>query len=267
MSETLWGLRARSLAKARKAFLRGEPNGLHDLRVALRRVEATASAFGKKSIEKRSRKMVQSLSPLRQLEVDRALLARIRDLGRIPEGVADNLDAQWSSQYAEGYAEAARAAKGTRMRDLEKTLRRLDGPSLEKAVARLETDRRRLEEKLLPPNEDASDRRLHRYRIAVKRARYLAEDLAALGVEKLGDRIEREKGLQDALGHWNDVHLFRERLKEIRGRSEEEGAVSLAADLDPVIAALEETLASVRREAFAVAGRFARVLPFLERSA
>ncbi|HKA37772.1 MAG TPA: CHAD domain-containing protein [Thermoanaerobaculia bacterium] len=267
MSETLWGLRARSVAKARKAFLRGEPEGLHDLRVALRRTEATASALGREKIEKRARKMVRSLSPLRQLEVDRELLARIRDLGRIPESVAATLDAQWSAEYAGDYARAARAAQGPKLRGLEKRLRRLDRPSRDKAVARLETNRRKLEEKLLPPAEDANDRRLHRYRVGVKRARYLAEDLAALGMERLEDRIDREKGLQDALGHWNDVHLFRERLKVIRAKSEERGSVGLAADLDPVIAALGETLASVRREAFAVAGRLARVLPFLERSA
>jgi hypothetical protein len=46
VSKILWSLRARSLVKARKAFLRGEPEGLHDLRVALRRVEATAAALG-----------------------------------------------------------------------------------------------------------------------------------------------------------------------------------------------------------------------------
>src|SRR5262249_10671808 len=164
-------------------------------------------------------------------------------------------------------AGGARGAQAPKPRGREKSLRRLDRPSRDKAVARLETNRRKLEEKLLPPAEDANDRRLHRYRVGVKRARYLAEDLAALGMERLEDRIDREKGLQDALGHWNDVHLFPERLKVIRAKSEGRGSVGLAADLDPVIAALGETLASVRREAFAVAGRLARVLPFLERSA
>jgi CHAD domain-containing protein len=248
-------------------FLRGDPGGLHDLRVALRRAEATASALGKKKIEKGTRKLVQSLSPLRQLEVDRGLLARLSEMGRISESAAGSLDAEWSEEYADGFARAARAAQGPKMRNFEKGLRRRTGPSREKVVVLLETERRRIEEKLLPPDENASDRRLHRYRIAIKRARYLAEDLAALGVERLEDRIEREKGLQDALGHWNDIHLFRERLKEVRSKAEETGAVGLAADLDPVIAALGETLAAVRREAFAVAGRFARVLPFLERSA
>ena len=50
MTEILWRKRARSLKKARKAFRAGDPEGLHDLRVALRRTAATAEALGKKKI-------------------------------------------------------------------------------------------------------------------------------------------------------------------------------------------------------------------------
>ena len=267
MAEVLWSLRARSVAKARKALLRGEPEGLHDLRVALRRSEATAAALGKRKIEKRARTLVRSLSDLRQLEVDRGLLTRIREIGRIPETVAATLDSLWSSEYADGVQRAARAAQGRKMRRLEKKLRRLARQAANGPVELLMKEREGLEERLAPPPEDASDRRMHRFRIAVKRARYLAEDLAASGVAGLENRIEREKDLQDALGRWNDLRLFRRRLQEIRSEAEENGSVVLAGELDPVVAALEGTLASARREVFAAATRCARVLPFLERSA
>jgi CHAD domain-containing protein len=267
VSDVLWSLRARSVAKARKALLRNEPEGLHDLRVALRRAEATAAALGKGRIERRTRKLVRSLSPLRQLEVDRGLLARIRQIGRISESVAASLDAQWDPDYAAGMDRAARVARGGRMRRLERKLRRLSRTAREDSVARLELARQRVEQRLVPPPEDAGDRRLHRFRIAVKRARYLAEDLAACGVTGLENRVAHERQLQDALGRWNDIHLFRERLKEVRSNAEERGAVSLAGELDPVIAALEGAATSARREALAIAGRFARVIPFLERSA
>ena len=267
MSEILWSQRSRAVAKARKAFLRGQQEGLHDLRVALRRVQATAAALGKKKTEKRAGRLVRSLSDLRQLEVDRGFLARIREIGRIPEHVAAALDAQWSSDYADGVQRAARLAEGRRMRRVEKALKRLTRRTRNGSVELLEKERQELEERLLPPPEDASDRRMHRFRIAVKRARYLAEDLAASGVSGLENRIEREKDLQDALGRWNDLRLFRARLQAIRAEAEERGSVVLAGELDPVIAALEGTLSSARREVFAAANRFARVLPFLERSA
>jgi len=267
VSEILWSLRSRSLAKARRAFLRGDPEGLHNLRVALRRVEATAAALGRKKTEERSRSLVRSLSPLRQLEVDRKLLARLRELGRVPENVSAGLDARWGAEYSEGVEAATRVARSGKRRRLEKKLRRLARRPKDDAPFRLEIERRRLERRLAPPPEDASDRRIHRYRVAVKRARYLAEDLAACGVPGLESRIAREKELQDALGHWNDIHLFRERLKETREESEKKGSVGLVLELDHLIAALEGTVASARREALAVAGRFAKVLSFLERSA
>jgi len=213
---------------------------------------------------------VRSLSDLRQLEVDRGFLSRIRELGRIPENVAGTLDARWSVEYADGSERAARIAGGRKMRRLEKRMRRLARRSRNgsvESVERLERERERLEERLVPPPEDASDRRMHRFRIAVKRARYLAEDLAASGAGGLENRIAREKELQDALGRWNDLRLFRGRLQAIRSEAEESGTVVLAGELDPVIAALEGTLSSARREVFAAANRFARVLPFLERSA
>jgi len=267
MSEILWSLRARSLSKARKAFLRSEPEGLHDLRVALRRAEATAAALGKKKIEGKARSLVRSLSPLRQLEVDRQLLSRLREMGRPPENVAAVLEARWGAEYTKRVEKAARVVRSGKRRLLERRLRRVARRPQDNIPFRLEIARRRLEGRLSPPPEDATDKRLHRYRIAAKRARYLAEDLAACGVPGLEGRIAREKELQDALGRWNDIHLFRERLKETREESEERGSVGLVLELDHLIAALEGTVAWARREALAVAGRFARVFPFLERSA
>jgi CHAD domain-containing protein len=267
VSEILWSLRARALVRARRAFLRGEPEGLHDLRVALRHVEATAAALGREKIERRSCHLVRSLSTLRQLEVDRRLLSRLREMGILPENIAAGLDARWAAEYAEGVERAARIARSGRPRRLERRLRRLARQNEDGVTLRLERERRRVERRLLPPQQDATDRCLHRYRIAVKRARYLAEDLAACGVPGLESRIAREKELQDALGRWNDVQLFRERLKETREESEKRGSVTLALELDHLISALEGTVASARREALAMAGRLARVLPFLERSA
>jgi CHAD domain-containing protein len=199
--------------------------------------------------------------------VNRRLLSRLREMGHLSENVAAGLDARWGAEYAEGLEEAARAATRGKSRRLEKKLRRRARHPQDDTPFRLEIERRRVESRLVPPPEDATDRRLHRYRIAVKRARYLAEDLAACGAPGLESRIAREKELQDALGRWNDIHLFRERLKETREESEARGSVSLVLELDHLIGALEGTVASTRREALAVAGRFARVIPFLERSA
>jgi len=267
VSENLLRLRARALEKGRKAFRDGDPEGLHDLRVALRREAATAAALGKRKIERRLRSLVKVLSPLRQFEVDRQILGRLRSLGVISEDAAAGLDARWDALFAAGVRKAASVAESGKMRRAIRRLRRLIRRPPAGLTRLLARERRKVENRLIPASENATDRQLHRFRIAVKRARYLAEDLAACGVEGLSDTIDREKELQDALGRWNDVRLFRERLLDERRQAEERGAVTFAAELDHVTAALEGTVASARREALAAAGRFARVLSFLEQSA
>jgi CHAD domain-containing protein len=216
----LWSLRARSLSRAGKAFARSEPEGLHDLRVALRRVETTAAALGKK-IERKSRSLVRSLSPLRQLEVDRQLLSRLREMGHLPENVADALEAGGARTTRNASKAAPRPAEeppaGRRLRHGAPPAERRPVPARDRAAAP--------EGRLLPPRGRPPTAR-HRYRIAVKRARCLTEDLAACGVPGLENRIERGKELRNALGRWNDIRLFRERLKRPRGVGRE-GSVGL----------------------------------------
>jgi CHAD domain-containing protein len=262
VAETLWRLRARSLMKGRKAFREGDAEGLHDLRVALRRIGATAAALGEKKIERRSRSLVRSFSQLRQLEIDRQLLGRVRALSLLRDDAASSLDARWDGFAAAGVKKAVRVAEGKKMRRLLARLRRRARRERDDVVTRLDLARRRVEGRLAPPPDDGSDRELHRYRIAIKRARYLAEDLTACGFGGLEGVIAREKELQDALGRWNDVRLFRERLSQTRVEAEQRGAVTLALELDRLIAALEGTVASARLDALALAGRFAHVLAF-----
>ena len=237
------------------------------MRVALRRAAATASALGEPRIEKRSRTLTSSLSDLRQLEIDRHLLSRVRILGLLTEEAASSLEARWDSLHADGLRRAARVARGRRMRRLMSRLSRKAKRQKGDVAIRLELARGRAERRLAPPATEASDRQLHRYRIALKKARYLAEDLSACGIRGLEGAIAREKELQDSLGRWNDVRLFRERLVQARSDAESRGSVTLALELDRLIGTLSGTVSAARSEALAAAGRLPNVLPFLERSA
>ncbi len=267
MAENLWRRRVRALQKARKDLRGNEAEAIHDLRVALRRIGATAAALGKKKIERRSRKLVSAFSELRQMEVDRALLARVHALGLLPEDAYSGLQARWEVRYAAGARKAMRLAEGRRMKKLAAQIRRRARRDPGDLMLRLDLERARAERRLVPPGDDASDRDLHRYRLAVKRARYVAEDLAACGVRGLDAAIAREKELQEALGRWNDARLFRIRLVETRAQAEERGAVTLALELDRLIAALEGTVAAARAAALGAAARLGNVIPFLQRSA
>ncbi len=261
----LWKLRVRSVDRARKAARRAEPEGLHDLRVALRRVGATADALGAKSVSREARSLAQSLSEDRQIQVDRQLLARMGQLGYLSPDATTALAARWEKVSERGVRRIVRAADGKTVRTLLKDMDRLARRKAGNVVERLERARVKAEATLVHSLEGKDDDELHRYRIAVKKARYLAEDLAALGVRRFTNSIEREKALQEALGRWNDLRMFCRRLSESRDEAEERGAVMLAAELDQLLALLEPTIESIRRAAVQ-ASRAPEVVPISRRT-
>lgn len=256
----LWKLRARSLEKARKALKRGEPEGLHDLRVALRRLSATATALGRRQVSREAKGIVHSLSSQRQLQVDRQLLSRIAQLRLLSPDAVAGLAARWEKLSERGERRVSRAADGRALQSLKKKAERLARSIDGDEPLRLETARQKAEKALRLPLEGKDDETLHRFRIAVKKARYLAEDLAVLGTPGLLRHVEREKALQEALGRWNDLRMFRRRLEQTRDEAEERGAVTLAAELEHLLTTLEPTIATVRRAAVE-ASKGGRVVP------
>lgn len=244
----LWKARVRSLEKARRALRARNPEALHDFRVALRRLAATARALGRDDLAKNSGRIVRTLSPLRQLEVNRALLARVSGLGLLSAQLAAGLEARWGEQGRQGEREIGRRLRGKQMKRLRRKLSTLRDDRPADLLPRLLAARRRSEE-VLRSAPDSTDRALHRYRLAVKRARYLAEDLALFGEPGWEDAAARERRVQEVLGRWNDVRLFRESLLGCRREAELRGAITLAIELDRLIPVLTETVESARRDA------------------
>jgi CHAD domain-containing protein len=267
-SKNLWRLRARALEAARRQLRTGNPEGVHDLRVALRRTSATASALGKKGLADRATELVRGLSASRQLEVDRQLLTRVAGLGLISPELAAGLDGQWEALSRKHSRKAGRVASGKDLKVLARKVSRHASEDHPHALPRLESARLRAEKSLAAPPPDASDAELHRWRLAVKRARYLAEDLAAIGAPGQLETIAREKDLQESLGRWNDLRLFRKRLGEMRRDAERRGAVTLVSELDRVLSVLGTSLVAQRKTALTAARVRARVvsLPRRERT-
>ena len=123
-ADSLWKSKAHSLERARKALKRGDPEGLHDLRVALRRVSAIAGALGRKDVSDEARDIVRSLSKQRQLEVDRQLLARIGRLGFLSPDAVTALAARWEKLSGRGERRLTKAA-GRPIETIVKRLGRL----------------------------------------------------------------------------------------------------------------------------------------------
>ena len=257
----LWKLRARGLEDARQAVKRGSPEGLHDLRVALRRVAVTSQALGRKRLARRARAICRSLSRSRQLQVDRRLLERIGRLGLLSPDAVTALAARWEKLAGRATRRLERATDGKRMQKLRRRLEALARKRSGRGLRRLGKARRDAEQSLTRSLEGRDDRAFHRYRTAVKRARYLSEDLAAIGLPETPEEAARERALQECLGRWNDLRGFRERLAESRDDAERRGTVVLAGEIERLLAALEPALDAARTAAVAASRRSARVVP------
>jgi CHAD domain-containing protein len=263
----LWRERRRTLKKALAAFRAGHPEGLHDVRVALRRVAATASALREEGVARRARRLVRSLSDRRQLEVDRQLLSRVRELGVLAPDVAAGLDARWDALMVGGARTAEKAVTGRRMRAFVERLGGLGSRGEAEISRRLQRARRKAERSISHPPDGGSDGELHRYRVAVKAARYVLEDLALRGSPGLAPSIERLRAAQEALGRWNDVRLFSGRLSRTRRDAERRGAVALALELDRLLAALDRTIQKARADALRATRPFSNVVNWKRKTA
>lgn len=258
-SLSLWDLRRRALRRAEKRLRDGEASGIHDIRVSLRRVAATAGALRRRKVERRAKEIVSSLSADRQLEVDRSLLARVEKLGLLSEDAATALGARWESPASGDGRATDTAGSKRRMSRIARRLRSLAAHPEPDALQRLLAERAEVEAALASAPDRKDDKALHRYRLQVKRARYLAEDLVECGRVDFEPAAAREKAAQEMLGRWNDVRLFLERIERERELAERRGAVRLASELYKLARSLEEPLKSLRAEATAVVRRLSTV--------
>jgi CHAD domain-containing protein len=210
---------------------------------------------------------VRSLSTDRQSEVDRALLIRVRGLGLLSEDAATALEIRWKPVAPTRTDRSASGKDEKRFRRLTRKLRRLASRPGTEEVPRLLAKRSEAEAGLAKPPARDDDRSLHRYRIRVKRARYLAEDLVASGRPDFETSVARERAAQDVLGRWNDLRLFLARIDREKTKAERRGAVRLAAELEDLARALETPLAGLRREAAATARGLSASISTAARSA
>src|SRR5262245_50084404 len=149
---------------------RGEPEGLHDLRVAFRRTSATSRALGVKSISRDAKKLAASLTDARQMQVDRQLLARIGQLGYLSPDATTALAARWEKLSERSARRIARAANGRAVRSMIRDLKKRSRLRRDDMVERLDRARRKAETTLAEPLEGKDDEYLHRYRMSVKKA-------------------------------------------------------------------------------------------------
>ena len=234
------------LAQATRARPRiddpADAEGLHDFRVALRRLRSCLRAFRPelestvgRRLRRRLRQLADATGARRDLQVHGAWVEE-----QLQELTArERIGAEWLLEWMARREERAGQRLARTVRERYPRLRRrlerrlsfypipvsLDGETrLEPAgaaVARtLRTMTLELEHALARVHSISDDREAHLARIAAKRLRYLLEPFAGElpGAPVLIDRL---KLLQDALGDLHDVHVFvgelRDALEEVAG--------------------------------------------------
>jgi triphosphatase len=244
---TLSDCLAQITANAATLRLGRSVEGLHQLRVAFRRLEVALGAFGREfgqdwieELRGRAKILLGRLSPARDLDVFTSKL-----LASPPKsGVSDGLpqlraraesarDTAWVAAMAcigsddfEMFADDVAGLAGsqlplTRDRKLKRTAKRM-----------LNRQNRRVKKRAkAAKSENEGD--LHRLRIALKKLRYTAEFFAPLYPRRAVDRYLKEvRGLQNHLGDLNDVANVRSvvgGLMRERARKDEDGAMRYAA--------------------------------------
>jgi triphosphatase len=208
------------------ALLAGDPEGIHQMRVAVRRLRAILSAFGRllpaderRRVSDELRWLADALGPARNLDVFAGLLLAAAD----PGGVAALSEAAETRRRA-AYARAARAVRSRRYTALLLRTRRWfescawpDGeaaPRLSRPIVALAgpiLDRQRRQAKRGARHFAAqSEHARHRLRIACKKLRYASEMLAPLyPADAVGKFLKPLKRVQDDLGDANDVRVGR----------------------------------------------------------
>lgn len=272
------------IARNEKAVCAGLPEGVHQMRVAVRRLRAVLSAFAgllpddeRRTLSAEAHWLADALGTARNLDVfGKSLIgAAPADLVAGAGGAALAAAAEQRRQAA--YAQANRAVRSRRYTALllhllrwfegrrwrtDAAARGLEEPIGEIAPEVLDRRRRAVKRRSKGFAGQSVEQR-HRLRIALKKLRYAAEVLAELyppaAVERFAERLKR---LQDDLGDANDVRVGRDIVADLAKRSAHGAAVAAAGNA--VLDWRERHLARRERKLKQQLDRLLDAVPFWE---
>jgi len=267
------------------AVLAGMPEGIHQMRVAVRRLRAILAAFGRmlpadqrRSVSRELRWLGDALAAARNLDVfETALIApaasALSERAELRRGIVA-LAAAAERRRNAAYAQAVKAVRSTRYtRLMQRQLRWFDSCAWREGAAAQDLrqpigtlaapilDRRRLvalRRGMGFAGQSARER--HSLRIALKKLRYAAEMLAVLyGGDAVRRFTRRLRRLQDDLGDANDVGVGRAIVARLT-RSKGAGAIADAGEI--VLAWHEDRLARSEPRLHRHLGRLFETTPF-----
>ncbi|MBN2309793.1 MAG: CHAD domain-containing protein [Candidatus Hydrogenedentes bacterium] len=201
-----------------------DPDGIHDLRVASRRIRAVLTAHRRlferpayDNYQRHVQRITRALGKARELDVCLGLLEGRRNRLRGAPRSAATSAVRWlaaarkaeSASIAQAVALAGGPAFDELLMALFEGMKRTKRCYLDDAAKALRNRYRRLREADRAWRNAASEESLHGIRIQFKKLRYACETFAGLYGADMGRFIARCKELQQVLGDWNDLRVLR----------------------------------------------------------
>jgi CHAD domain-containing protein len=221
--------RARELQRHLPAAVAGDDTGVHQARVASRRLREglPVLAAGLKRGEKALRKIrhvTLALGTVREMDVT---VQALDELARRPKIPRDALEDVRGHVIAE--RERRRAVMLTRLRELntDKLTRRLEEVAIDSTMAeasvwrdalatRIGRRAKRFSASIHAAGQIYAPDRLHEVRIATKKLRYVLELAADAGIRAARPLVNALKRLQESLGRLNDLNVIQQHVAAVQ---------------------------------------------------
>lgn len=234
--DTLLAPRVSALTSVVTSALAGEPEAVHQTRVASRRLREVLPAFVAadtrrgRDVAAAVRRVTRALGSVRELDVALGLF----DAAVTADGLRPVARATARRALQTARSSALRQARTTltpaRVARLRARLDALTAPTAPTAAldregmsaalhARTLRAGRRLRKAVDHVTTVYAPARLHRVRIAVKRLRYALEaEGAARGARRASSQVQQLRAIQDLLGRAHDLHVLEEFLQGVQRR-------------------------------------------------
>jgi CHAD domain-containing protein len=206
--------------QAEVALEGSDPEGVHQLRVAVRRIRAALKASGHDDggvLQGELRWFFGELGPLRDLDVlMERLYSETEDFSADELAAFERLLKGLRAERGVARGRVKRALRGARYQGLLVSLSSVDmapPPAGEKLTGQIARPHRKLRKAVAAAGPDPADEVLHDLRIRGKKLRYAAEMAASGGGTPVKRLVKATKRLQDVLGEHQDACVAEQRVR------------------------------------------------------
>jgi CHAD domain-containing protein len=244
--------RARALRRHLSSAVAGDYTGVHQARVATRRLREavpvlTAGVKGTKARKagRKIRRLTRALGTVRELDVTLRILDELADRPDIPRSAVDDLRAhviatrdRRRALMLERLEEVNSEKLGRRLKNVADALSACPETWRVALAARLLTRSKRLQDAVSAAGRIYVPEPLHQVRIAAKKLRYALEIADELGVRDVRPLVRTLKRAQTTLGRLHDLQVLQQHVADVQGHAGLRHGATMAG-LDAMSRALE----------------------------